>query len=183
MKTVYPYDGRIRIELELAAPVEGAVRLRVPGWCRSYAVRVNGQDGGERTDSNRYVVLTRRWEDRDVVEATFDMPVERVVAHPAVQADAGRIAVMRGPLVYCFEEVDNPALDPMAPFDLSGPARLVRTGEELRDAVALRWEVPSPVTAIPYHLWDNRTPGWMHTWIHAVPAPVEPLYSNSPNLR
>ncbi len=106
--THYPWDGRVKLGFDLAEPLEFGLRLRIPGWCREAIATLNGryielEDGLERG----YLVLKRVWKPGDEVELQLEMPVERMYACPDVRQDAGKTALMRGPLVYCLESADN----------------------------------------------------------------------------
>lgn len=183
--TRYPWEGTVRIEVETEQETAFALKLRVPGWCRRYVIRVNGEETNPATEKG-YLRIERRWKTGDAVEIEFDMPVERVYAHDRVKADRGRVALQRGPVVYCLEEADNgPDLEALslprkaelkAVFepDVLGGIVTVR-GEALRltqeaehaSLYSFSPHVLRPVTlkAIPYYLWDNREPGEMFVWI------------------
>ena len=123
--TQYPWDGRIRIEVSPEEPAEFAVNVRLPGWSRpeqsetalyrrpagtgdaAVELRVNGEPVLAPEIVRGYARLRRRWQAGDVIELALPMPVQRMVAHPSVQADAGRVALMRGPLVYCVETFED----------------------------------------------------------------------------
>ncbi len=186
--TNYPWDGNVHIKIETANPVPFELALRVPGWCRQFSVAVNGEAQKVEPD-NGYVVVARQWQNGDSVSLTLAMPVERIAANPLIREDAGRIALQRGPLVYCIEEADNgpqlanvilPQEAPLsAEFDpnLFGGIAVV-TGEGIRyepeawpgDAYQpqslLKYRKTTfPLRAIPYYLWANREPGEMRVWI------------------
>ena len=185
-ETGYPWDGAVRIHVESDQPVACALHLRVPGWCREMAVRVNGECSETAGRVERgYLRIERLWQRDDVVELRLEMPVERVYAHPAVRQDAGRVAVQRGPLVYCLEEVDNTAPPHrialprtgslVANLDadllgglttIGGPAVI----EVAADGVPLYGDdppalQPGRLTAVPYYAWANRRQGQMAVWI------------------
>ncbi|MFW5995222.1 MAG: hypothetical protein ACOCRN_03845, partial [Spirochaetia bacterium] len=91
-----------------AAPVE--ICVRIPGWCEQPSMTLNGERVNVHENlRNGYLVLSRSWRDGDTLELTLPMPVRLVGAHPKVRANYGRVAVQRGPLVYCLEECDNGA--------------------------------------------------------------------------
>lgn len=188
-QTNYPWDGRIRLAISPATPAEFAVRVRIPGWLApsepdvvaALQLHVDGAapTPQEVTRSNGYLVIRREWRPDSSIELEFPMPPQRVVANPRVEADRGRVALQRGPLVYCVEGVDNdgnvaglclPAGAPLshrwAPDLLGGVVTL--TADAVRSAPApVDWREPlytaapaaQPVslTAIPYYAWDNRT--------------------------
>ena len=122
VETDYPWDGKVVLKPELEHPARFELRLRVPGWCRGAAVSVNGQGITEPKKERGYIVLEREWKNGDMVELNLPMPVERVAAHPNVIADAGQLAIQRGPLVYCLEACDQ--ADELASLHLPPGAEL-----------------------------------------------------------
>ncbi|MGE0481428.1 MAG: beta-L-arabinofuranosidase domain-containing protein [Phycisphaerae bacterium] len=110
-RTRYPWDGAVELDVAGAPDREFTLALRIPGWCRSYSLRVNGERHPTRL-SGGYARITRRWADADRVALAWDMPIERVESDPRVVANRGRVALQRGPLVYCIEGVDQPDAAP-----------------------------------------------------------------------
>lgn len=189
-ETAYPWDGVIQLHVEPEAPAEFSVSLRIPGWCKEAHLSVNGEDVSlEDSMQNGYVRLQRLWQSGDRINLHLDMPVERVYAHPDVSADAGRVALQRGPLVYCIETADNAILlqrirlpesaELKSTFDptllggltlIHGEARALETedwsGTLYRATPA--HDSPHDLVAIPYYAWDNRQPGEMRVWINSV---------------
>ena len=109
-KTQYPWHGAIELGVEPEQAVEFALRLRVPAWCRSARLEINGTELDIEAVMDRgYAHIRRRWQKGDEVKLSLDMPAERIYAHPEVAADIGRVALKRGPIVYCLEGVDNDA--------------------------------------------------------------------------
>jgi len=185
-QTDYPWDGDVRITVGVAQPAAFDLMLRVPGWCRAHAIRVNGKAVAAAVTKG-YARLCREWADGDVVELALAMPVERVVANPGVAQDAGKTALQRGPIVYCLEQCDNradvralvlpdaAALEVKMDRKLFGGVPVIRgaalapatkgwKGKLYRpaDDAALR---PTRFTAVPYCFWDNREPGAMTVWM------------------
>jgi DUF1680 family protein len=183
----YPWSGRIVIAVEPEAPVEFTLKLRIPGWARGETLTVNGKSADTSKRSLGYVELRRLWSPGDRVDFDLPMPVERVYSHPEVRDDIGRVALRRGPLIYCVEEADNPALA-INRFRLPRGADLRATPrQDLFDGIvsiaaaasAAReedWngnlyrsmpasEEPATMIALPYYLWSNRGPGRMMVWI------------------
>jgi DUF1680 family protein len=183
----YPWSGKIKIAIDPDAPGEFSVKLRVPGWVRAASATVNGASidlaGAVK---NGYLEIRRTWNTGDVVDLDLPMPVERVYSHPSVRMNIGRAALKRGPLVYCCEQVDNEApvefirvprdakLAPRERADLFGGVVTVEV--EGKASEPADWngtlyrhepahEKPAKWTAIPYYLWNNRTPGKMLVWI------------------
>jgi DUF1680 family protein len=186
----YPWDGAVRLAVAVAEPTRFALALRVPAWCRQPALRVNGAPVDLAAALDRgYARIERDWRDGDRVDLDLPMPVERRYAHPAVGADLGRVALTRGPLVYCVEGVDNAvppdalALPRNAPLstgqqaDLPGMVVLrgigVRAQEDGWDGALYRPEPPenreTPVVAVPYFAWANRGGGPMRVWLREAP--------------
>jgi len=191
-KTRYPWDGRIRLTVSPEAPTVFDLNLRIPGWCEKASLEVNGEACDATPAADGYVRLSRTWQTGDVVKLKLDMPVRRMAAHPNVAADVGRIALMRGPLVYCVEAADNDG----SVLDLALPRRAKLKAEwrpELLGGVVairgkgLRREPDGPaalyrpaaedpetaITAVPYYAWDHRTPGEMAVWIPEITALAE----------
>jgi DUF1680 family protein len=134
-----------------------------------------------------YLHLERTWCSGDRIELSLPMPVERIRAHPAVAEDVGRVALQRGPLIFCLEQADNPLplhslllpraaeLSPRFEPDTLGGVMTVQA-----DALAADWSDwgtalyrprrtirvrPQRLLAVPYAVWDNRAPGQMQVWI------------------
>ena len=198
-ETHYPWDGTVRFHMDLASRPVGqqlfTLYLRLPGWCEGYTLEVNGQPYAVQPGPGGYLALQREWQTGDVVEYVMEMPVRPVFANPAVRQLEGRLALQRGPLVYCLEGIDNGAatgsildrisLDPQeivrtftAEFrtDLLGGVTVIRGRGFTIDAAG--WhedlyhnqtpsEVEVPITALPYCVWDNRTPSEMRVWFRA----------------
>jgi DUF1680 family protein len=186
--TNYPWDGDVALTITVDQPATFELALRIPGWCRDYKVTVNGQPVTSAPQRG-YVVISRQWTSGDHISLSLAMPVERIVAHPGVRQDAGQIALQRGPVVYCLEEVDNggnlanvaiPADSGLsASFDeslfggitvISGEAVKVEPeqwpGGLYQPESALRLNrTPFTFKAIPYCFWANRTPGEMRVWL------------------
>ena len=186
VRTNYPWDGDVAVTVKDAASF--ALKLRVPGWCRGWSLRVNGAAVTPEVKDG-YVALDRAWAAGDVVELSLDMPVALVRANPRVYEDAGKVAVTRGPLVYCLEEADNTRnlhlirLGNIAPGDfevawkpdkLGGIVELTSPGlresdagwgETLYSGVNAVETSPARLTWIPYYSWANRDPGEMRVWI------------------
>ena len=109
--TQYPWDGTIDIAVDPERAVEFALRLRIPAWCRSAQLAVNGAEVDHRAGagSRLRACPPALAEGRRGRGSSLDMPAERIYAHPEVAADVGRVALKRGPIVYCLEGADNDA--------------------------------------------------------------------------
>jgi len=107
-QTKYPCDGHITITIRSAQPQTFALNLRIPGWADNYEVKINGTSHPKTSTVNGYLVIQRSWQNNDCIELTLPMPIKFIASHPAVTDNYRRTAIMRGPLVYCLEDVDNP---------------------------------------------------------------------------
>ncbi|HVU58692.1 MAG TPA: glycoside hydrolase family 127 protein [Puia sp.] len=191
-KNNYPWDGHLAFTLSPASSEPMNVRLRIPGWMRNEAIpsslysymvlmsdkpliRVNGKKVDYQMEEG-YAVLRRSWQKGDRIELDLPMPVREVEANSHLQEDAGKVAIQRGPLMYCLEWKDNGG----KVSDLSMPARgtlkpQVQDGELGRitvlKGVGARTDSVSgvsrttPITMIPYYTWANRGTGEMTVWI------------------
>ena len=186
-QTRYPWEGSVLLHLDMEQPTSFGLRLRIPGWCHSAKLSVNGEpiEPASRMECG-YVKLERLWHPSDRVQLDLDMPVEQVYAHPDVRQDSGQIALQRGPLVYCLEAADHsvPLQRILMPREATLSSHFeanmlggvtVICGEGLA-ADTTGWEnalyrkqgpdlKPCALTAIPYYAWDNRQPGQMRVWL------------------
>jgi DUF1680 family protein len=107
-KTNYPWDGMIEVSVTPAEPSKFTFYLRIPRWADDGQVSVNGK-AVTGAKPGEYLAISRQWAQGDVIHLQLEMPVQVLQANPQVADDAGRVAVQRGPLVYCLEELDQPA--------------------------------------------------------------------------
>jgi DUF1680 family protein len=192
-KTNYPWDGGVEIMITPAEPTEFTFFLRIPGWTDSAQVGVNGQAVTGATPG-QYLPIRRRWSAGDVIRVQFNMKPQLLEANAQVIENHGRVAVQRGPLVYCLEQIDQPEGVPLRDVALElGPKSSAQFQEEfqkdllggillLRHAGAAYGESveqgklyfrysPGPrksrtvaLTLIPYYAWSNRTATPMQVW-------------------
>ena len=184
----YPWSGDIRISVDPETPAAFDVKLRIPGWCHGATVSVNGQKVDAKADKG-YVTIHRTWAKGDTIALDLPMPAQRLYSHPGVIMNASRVALKRGPLVYCLEEIDNPGGRVQRLKIKRGAALEVKTDQNLFDGVVTlkapataidegEWtglyrtrppaEREASLTAIPYYLWANRGQGSMVVWIPEV---------------
>jgi hypothetical protein len=188
----YPLFGKVILEIEPAEPAEFTLALRIPGWARSHQISVNGAALANDAPRRGYAQVRRRWRKGDVVELILPMAAERLYANPNVRADIGRVSLRRGPLIYCVEEVDNPAT-PVPLLRLPKTARLspqlrpelfdgivtivaeaeVADVDDNASASALYQGEPfarenARLTAVPYYVWSNRGPNRMAVWLPEI---------------
>lgn len=191
----YPWDGGLKFTVNPAATTDFTMLVRIPGWARNEAMptnlytfatpssqsatlKINGKPVAY-TLRNGYAVLARKWHKGDVVDVTLPMEVRRVQANAKVKDDLGKVALQRGPVMYCAEWKDNngktsnlivPAgaafTTAYQPSLLNGVMTLTATVPAVEvdaSATAIR-TVPQTLTAIPYYAWANRGKGEMTVW-------------------
>jgi DUF1680 family protein len=189
METDWPNSGKVKFTINPDKPVTFALKLRRPGWCETVYYE---HDLKEREHSNDFPggqsgweLYERQYEPNDGCVATFLAPVRREHAAPEVEADKGRVAICRGPMVYALEGIDNqgralsvalPADAPLPSVDTKADPRLGATrilkGKGLtvdRAATGGRATKPFNLTFIPYYLWANRGPSDMRVWVPETP--------------
>lgn len=187
VETAYPWNGDVKIVVENENDSTFTYAIRVPGWCRRSSLKVNGESV-ECPAKKGYLRLERCWKSGDEVVFSMDMPVELIAANPKVREDIGKVAVMRGPVVYCLEEADNGDqlqeiyLDETPEFAvkyeenlLKGIVTLTTEGKRLSEddwseetlykAYTGRKFEKQILKFIPYYAWTNRTPGEMLVWV------------------
>ncbi len=188
--TNYPWHGDIRVNVDPENSSQFAIALRIPEWAAEGAsLHLNGSTIDlTAAVVDGYARIARTWQKGDVIELKLPLELRPQYASPKVRQDVGRVALARGPLIYCVEETDNGSdLNAfVVPKSLS--SHRTKTVESLDDAIAVEldltkedasgWngslyhtrpaeQVPAKVTLIPYHLWDNREPGNMLVWLQS----------------
>jgi DUF1680 family protein len=191
LRTGYPWSGDVNLEVQATDGSPWTLRLRLPDWSPQAEISVNGSPVSV-TPEGGYATLTRTWQPGDVVTLRLAMPPVMLTAHPRVDPARGSVALRRGPLVYCLEQVDQPpdvcvedvalasgaAITPSARPDLLGGVTVLGVeglatdvtgwGNELYRPLDGRTAPPArPVqlTAVPYYAWANRGPNAMRVWI------------------
>jgi DUF1680 family protein len=191
-KTNYPWDGVVDVTVRPAKPVDFTLQLRIPAWSSGTQVSVNDKAVSGATPG-QYLALKRLWTAGDVISLKFDMKPQVLQANRRVVEDFGRVAVQRGPLVYCLEQVDQPAGVPL--HDVSLDLRQ-NDGKQFREEfqedilggiVVLKhngvvssksgatglyqpYSATTPparqieLTFIPYYAWANRSATPMQVW-------------------
>jgi len=198
-KTNYPWDGTAQIVLSPAQPTEFTLFVRIPVWSDTAKVAVNGKSVAGAV-AGQYFPIRRNWSAGDAVTLQFNMAPQILEANAQVTENYGRVAVQRGPLVYCMEQIDQGdgvALKDIAlsadkgsnakfeeKFDtelLGGVLVLRHTGavyEESADRGSLYFSHnarpsksrPTQLTFIPYYAWANRVQTPMQVWTPLVRA-------------
>ena len=178
-KTRYPWDGRVELTISPPSEAEWTLRLRIPFWCREATVAVNDEPAAPVVLSQLdrgYYLVRRKWKDGDKITLNLAMPVERIEAHPKVLADRGRVAVQRGPIVYCLEAVDN-GFDVRSAVLARDPQFETEFRPDLLGGIVVIKGTAADgrrLTFVPYHLWDHRDPGPMVVWVRQAGKPRHP---------
>lgn len=193
--TKYPWNGDIAIGVKKNSAGQFTMKIRIPGWVRNqvvpsdlyaysdgkrlnYTVKVNGEQVTSELKDG-YFCIDRRWKKGDKVEVHFDMEARTVKANNKVEADRGRIAVERGPIVYCAEWPDNDFdvlsvfMNRAPKFDVVEKPELLYGMNQLKtDAQILGYDDSGRLTAtdvkltlIPYYAWAHRGSGAMAVWL------------------
>lgn len=186
-ETDYPWKGQVKLTFANDLYKSVSICLRIPNWCKNARIKINGSDRkleGKLHDG--YAVCDGIWKSGDTIELNLDMEAELLHSNPRVKANAGKVAIQRGPLVYCIEGVDNPSnlsslsINTNEPLteaydkDLLGGAVIVkgkafRDKEDTWDNILYRRlkkdEEMVDIKAIPYYLWANRGPNEMMVWM------------------
>ena len=197
MQTSYPYDGRISMRIHTGQPLAAVLRIRVPSCAEGFSLLYNGVPADSKENrlvseyrcEKGYAILSGLFRDGDAIEMNLDLPARIFRANPQVRADAGRAALVKGPLVYCLEQIDNGenleslVLDSASeirelydPDLFGGCLRLQADGwreipenwdeHTLYAPVKIRRE-PVVLNFVPYAFWGNREPGEMNVWVRA----------------
>ena len=106
VETNYPWSGDVTIRVEDADGSSWQLHFRIPAWCRRAVCRVNGEDPVS-LHGGTYATLERAWRPGDGVELELSMPPVLMTGHPRIDPTRGSVAIQRGPLVYCLEEIDQ----------------------------------------------------------------------------
>jgi DUF1680 family protein len=193
-ETEYPWKGDVKIVVSMEKPGKFTLNLRIPGWARNQPVpgglytymdtvgeevtlKVNEEAAPIKLNLG-YAALSRRWKEGDMIELHLPMPARRVLAHEKVKADVGRVAVERGPLVYCAEWPDNFGrvhniilkddfkLKTEYRADLlQGISLIIGRAEALKEKEGRIITEEQKLVLIPYYAWAHRGKGEMAVWL------------------
>jgi DUF1680 family protein len=191
----YPWDGDLKFTINPKAATDFTVRMRIPGWARNeempsdlydfqssdnapVVIKINGETVNYNME-NGYAVLNRKWKKDDKIEMILPMPVRKVVANNKLVEDHGKIALQRGPIMYCAEWIDNDgkAANIILPDNTNFTSNF--KPDVLNGVEEITAQVPAIIvdstnnsvktvqqnfTAIPYYAWANRGKGEMMVW-------------------
>ncbi len=186
--TNYPWEGNVRFVIQTEESAPFIFSLRIPNWAESYTIKVN-DELYTAAQQDGYVPIERIWENGDVVTLNLDMSIHAYTANPQVRTDLHKVAVQRGPLVFCAEGVDNGANLQLihltketrfqyefVPKQFNGVGIIKANAEKMN--IEEEWEdklyrkevsstfTPMIVTLIPYYCWANRGENEMLVWLN-----------------
>jgi len=205
-KADFPWDGKVEITIDPESAGRFAIKLRIPGWARNEAIPgglYKFSDKSAETSKimvndelivsnleNGYTVIDRKWKRGDKIQIDIPMPVRKVIADERIKDDVNKIAIQRGPVIYCAEWPDNKegkVLNLMlekesdftsvfAPDLLNGTQVINTSGWQTRKIPGGGIEIldKEDITLIPYALWNNRGPGQMMVWLPTSPEEAKP---------
>jgi len=170
-------QGKNKLYVNLFASGDASLKRFADSKVAPIELKVNGKTIDATPEKDGYVHLKRSWKAADIVELDMPMPIRRVYAHKKVKADQGKVSLMRGPIVYCFEAADNPEVDfsktilpQKADIKTEHRAGLLGGVTVLQTKGLDEQNNPITLTAIPYYAWTNREKGPMTVWINESPA-------------
>jgi DUF1680 family protein len=185
-KTNYPWEGNI--ELEIKTEGEYKIFLRIPSWAKGYTIKINGNKINTREVKDGYIEIENQWKEGDKINLELPMEIDIIESHPKVKDNVGKVAIKRGPIVYCMEQVDNPWGDPrymeIADYNLKAEpseilegiviikgkgkivdSRIWESNLYLPKEEVERNKKEVEFITIPYYAWANREKGPMTVWI------------------
>ncbi|EAO2753616.1 glycoside hydrolase family 127 protein [Salmonella enterica] len=185
----YPWHEQVKIAIDSVQPVHHTLALRLPDWCPEAKVTLNGLEV-EQDIRKGYLHIRRTWQEGDTISMTLPMPVRRVYGNPLARHVAGKVAIQRGPLVYCLEQADNgeelhnlwlPKESEFRVFEGKGlfaHKMLIQAEGEKQSAADAQHQAlwhydnapssrqPQTLTFIPWFSWANRGEGEMRIWVN-----------------
>jgi len=190
-ETDYPWDGKIKIKVNPSRDDEFKISLRIPKWCDKPAVKVNRRR--VKAQPGAYLVIERMWEAGDIIELNLPMPVKPLVANLLVEENFGKVALTRGPLIYCFEGLDNRDVNLWNVILTGRNFKIMKASRRLPDDIIMlqargvefdgkqfennlyipirelkRKKKSVKLVAIPYYAWANRGATDMRVWVPAT---------------
>ncbi|WP_448521818.1 glycoside hydrolase family 127 protein [Pseudothermotoga sp.] len=188
--TDYPFSSEVEILVKTEDPVRFDLFLRIPSWAEDFEISLNDGEVDFNLE-NGYAKLSREWKDLNRIVLTLKMNARLVQSHPYVRENTDKVAVFKGPILFCAEQIDNPdvdvwtfTLDPNEPLEenveydstlgrttfLRGRGFEMEKGTQLYRPYSRRTlKTERNITLVPYHLWCNRQAGKMAVWLNCQP--------------
>jgi DUF1680 family protein len=185
VKSMLPWEGKVRVELTLDKPKIFTFHLRIPSWSDRIFMSINGTPiainppvilpkhqtaSGYDPFNSWYLPIERSWSDGDVIEIEFEMAIRPQFTHPRVRATRGQVAFTRGPLVYCLESIDNSGID-IFNIKVDPKSLIAKHRNTLFDGIIVLKGFSSEgsrVLSIPYYLWANRGISQMTVYVKSI---------------
>jgi DUF1680 family protein len=183
--TDFPWDGKVIIRLKPDEAARFDLYIRFPTWQANspapgglytyldlepdkndqIKLKINSKEVAFKVSESGYITLNRTWTENDMIELQFNLPIRRIRSHPAIEANTGKVALQRGPVIFCLEEIDNgPEL-----FDLSLSDDTTLFTKFQKDLLGGIMTIEGAgFVAVPYFAWANRGPGKMLIWIPEI---------------
>lgn len=213
-QTRYPWDGQVKVVINPEVSTRFWLYLRVPGWARNEAIpgdlysftdqseegvllKVNGEEQTAKLIRGGYLILNRKWKSGDTIELVLPMPARKIDANEKVAEDRGKIAIQRGPLVYCAEwpdAADGHVLDlvfnPQSQLETHFNPDLLNGVQVITGSASKAGKTPEgeivlqesgEFTMIPYYAWANRGAGEMIVWIPTSKNVSYPIPASASN--
>jgi DUF1680 family protein len=188
LDSTFPWDGKVAVSFNIQGSVGFKYGFRVPSWCQKFNISLNKAPINYIIE-DRMAVIDRDWKDGDTLEIVFDMPVTLVEANPQVRQNTGKLALVRGPVVYCLEEADNGKdlhkirldvsnpgeadinyrddfLEGLVTISLKGKKEKAWEGDDLYRPAGKAALEDKTLHFIPYYAWANRGEGEMTVWVN-----------------
>ncbi|MGC9781156.1 MAG: glycoside hydrolase family 127 protein [Candidatus Heimdallarchaeota archaeon] len=183
MNSELPWKGKVKLTVQVADPQEFTINVRIPSWTDNPKIKINNKNlplqntklqtmqtgSGFSPYNSMFQPITKIWEKETVIEIDFPMSINIHRAHPKVKSNRNKIALSKGPIVYCFETPDNPLIQiPNATIDLTKELTYKFDKKLFGGVNKLITEdkLGQKLTAIPYFCWANREPSSMQVWIN-----------------
>lgn len=186
----YPFGDNVSLKINVKNPLSFDLKLRIPKWCVEYKVFVNGKEENNHKKEKGYVVINKTWKNNDEIFLNLITLPRRVKSHPRVKDNIGKVAIMKGPILFCLEEIDNGSN--LHELFISKDSRLeIKFEEEILNGLYVVYAdgyrvdeedfgkelyredyeyklLPVKLKFIPYYAWANRGKNEMRVWINEI---------------
>ncbi|MFX0124080.1 MAG: glycoside hydrolase family 127 protein [Candidatus Hodarchaeota archaeon] len=179
----FPWEGNIKIVLDLISPGFFTLALRIPSWVDGYSLKINNdKQKSVRNEANQletasgyspfksyYIFLEQEWNPDDMIDLNFPMKVKILYSHPKVKNDFGKSTITRGPIVYCLENIDNPNID-IFNAKIKINTLHIEPIELFNGIYVIKGQTDNgtDVIAIPYFCWANRESSQMTVKVNSI---------------